>query len=211
LIEAPKVSKSEIKVTLGLLSAVEENSQITQRIISKDLGVALGMVNLYLKRSIKKGYVKVSQAPANRYAYYLTPAGFVEKGRLTSVYLSSSFTFFRNARGQCAELLRTCDARGWKRLAFAGASDLGEILVLCAHEYEVEFVGVIDEVINQPSFMNIPVYRNFTSIDQIDAVIITDLHAPQAIYDKMVAEFMPDRIIAPNILCIVSDKSKVGN
>ena len=63
---------------------VEENSQITQRSLASELGIALGLTNAYLKRCVRKGWVKINQAPANRYAYYLTPRGFAEKSRLTA-------------------------------------------------------------------------------------------------------------------------------
>ncbi len=84
------------EITLGLLTAVEANSQLTQRSAAKELGVALGLVNAYLKRCIRKGLIKVKQAPANRYAYYVTPKGFAEKSRLTVEYLSVSLAFFRS-------------------------------------------------------------------------------------------------------------------
>ena len=43
------------------------------------MGVALGLANSYLKRCIRKGFIKITEAPANRYLYYLTPQGFAEK------------------------------------------------------------------------------------------------------------------------------------
>ena len=47
-----------------------------------------------------QGCMKARQAPYKRYAYYLTPEGFVEKSRLVGEYLQSSLEFFRKARGQ---------------------------------------------------------------------------------------------------------------
>ena len=103
--EADRTSVSEkvgdAEITLGILNAVHENERITQRSIAEDLGIALGLANAYLKRCARKGLIKVRQAPANRYAYYLTPQGFAEKSRLTGEYLSDSFHFFRQARNQC--------------------------------------------------------------------------------------------------------------
>ena len=84
----------ENTITLGVLSAIEEDDRATQRAISRDLGIALGLTNAYLKRCVKKGFIKVRQIPANRYTYYLTPQGFAEKSRLTAEYLSISFNFF---------------------------------------------------------------------------------------------------------------------
>ena len=66
---------------LGLLEFVERNGAQSQRHIAAELGIALGLVNAYLKRCVKKGLIKVSSAPARQYAYYLTPQGFAEKSR----------------------------------------------------------------------------------------------------------------------------------
>ena len=73
---------------LGLLELVERDGAQSQRKLASDLGIALGLVNAYLKRCVKKGLLKIGQAPPRRYAYYLTPHGFAEKSRLTVEYLS---------------------------------------------------------------------------------------------------------------------------
>ncbi len=86
----------------------------SQRHIAAELGIALGLVNAYLKRCIKKGWVKVNQAPARRYAYYLTPQGFTEKSRLTVDYLSSSFPFFRRAKADCADVFAAREGTGFQ-------------------------------------------------------------------------------------------------
>lgn len=87
---APGNGGEDDRIVLSLLNSVQDGAT-SQRRIAADLGIALGLVNAYLKRCIRKGLVKVSEAPAHRYAYYLTPHGFAEKSRLTVEYLSSSF------------------------------------------------------------------------------------------------------------------------
>ena len=72
------------EIVLGLLTSIERDSAVTQRKLAGDLGIALGLANAYLRRCVRKGLVKVSQVPLNRYAYYLTPQGFAEKSRLTA-------------------------------------------------------------------------------------------------------------------------------
>ena len=87
----------EQALTLELLAAIESRSDVTQRHLAARLDVALGLANSYLRRCVRKGLVKITQAPANRYLYYLTPQGFAEKSRLTAHYLSVSFDFYRHA------------------------------------------------------------------------------------------------------------------
>ena len=90
-------AEAETEITLGLLSAVGDETRHSQRSLASELGIALGLTNAYLRRCVRKGLIKVSGAPANRYAYYLTPKGFTEKSRLTAKYLSKSLRFFFDA------------------------------------------------------------------------------------------------------------------
>src|SRR5437588_7171177 len=104
------------RIVLDLLTSVEHDGERSQRHIAAELGIALGMVNAYLKRCVKKGLVKVSDAPARRYAYYLTPQGFAEKSRLTVQYLSNSFSFFRLAKSEYARVLDQAKRHGFSRV-----------------------------------------------------------------------------------------------
>ena len=71
-------------IVLSVLTSIERDSTITQRKLANELGIALGLANAYLRRCVRKGLIKMSQVPLNRYAYYLTPQGFSEKSRLTA-------------------------------------------------------------------------------------------------------------------------------
>src|SRR6202046_5507378 len=104
MLDATEREKTEeARIRLDLLNSVERDGGQSQRRLASELGIALGLVNAYLRRCVKKGLVKVTEAPARRYAYYLTPHGFAEKSRLTVEYLGISFSFFRQARADCAE------------------------------------------------------------------------------------------------------------
>lgn len=187
-------------ITLGLLNAIEENEQITQRAVAKDLGVALGMVNAYLKRCVKKGYVKVTQAPANRYAYYLTPTGFSEKGRLTAEYLFSSFNFFRNARQECSNILMQCVADGYHNIVLVGSGDLAEIFVLCSREFDVHLNGLVEDNNEIPGISGLPRFANICDAGEGDAFIITSLSDPQKVYSEISKIHDNGKIYIPGIL-----------
>ena len=54
----------ESRRDLQLLEALDQDNTVTQRTLAMRLGIALGLTNLYLKRLIRKGYVKcVSGSP----------------------------------------------------------------------------------------------------------------------------------------------------
>ncbi|MBO21009.1 MAG: winged helix-turn-helix transcriptional regulator [Pseudomonadota bacterium] len=191
-------------ITLGVLSVIEGDDRATQRAISKELGIALGLTNAYLKRCVRKGFIKVRQIPANRYAYYLTPQGFAEKSRLTAEYLSISFNFFRSAREQCAELFEICETRRWNRVALAGLGDLAEIATLCLREdSKVEIVGVINTSVGREaptSFAGLPVVDRLTDLAKINAVIVTDIQNAQRVFEVFVDAIPPDRVLTAPML-----------
>lgn len=193
---------NETQITLGLLNAVHENSSVTQRSVAKELGIALGLANNYLKRCVNKGLIKVKQAPANRYAYYLTPMGFAEKSQLTARYLTMSFNFFRHARTHCTDVFVACDLVGLRRLGLAGASDLAEIAMICAHSSNVEIVGVLDEKVAGDDFAGLPVFKTIEAMEPVDALVLTDLAAPQATFERLRGLYPDMRIVAPRLLNI---------
>src|SRR5438552_8297319 len=164
------------RIMLGLLDAVEQNRAQSQRLLASELGIALGLVNAYLKRCVKKGLVKVRSAPARRYAYYLTPQGFAEKSRLTVDYLSYSFGFFRQAKTDCSELFRAAKARGVGTVLLVGQSDLAEIASLCAIEQAISIVGLVQADAKHSQFVGLPVFANFDAVSKpFDSVLITDV------------------------------------
>ena len=134
----------DANTALNIIDAVERDSGASQRVLASEAGIALGLANAYLKRCIRKGWIKARNAPARRYLYYVTPAGFAEKARLTAEYLSASFDLFRVARGQCDKLIADCAQRGKKRILLAGAGDLAEIAILSGLGGSVGIVAVID-------------------------------------------------------------------
>jgi DNA-binding MarR family transcriptional regulator len=180
------------EIVLGLLTSIERDSRVTQRKLAGDLGIALGLANAYLRRCVRKGLVKVSQVPLNRYAYYLTPQGFAEKSRLTAEYLAASLDFFRRARGDCSVLLHQCAARGWRQAALYGAGDLAEIALLSAGEAGVEIVCIVDAAQAGRRCAGVPVVGDLTSAfaaaGRLDGVILTDTEAPQQRFAALLAD-----------------------
>lgn len=195
--EAPQ---SEAQITLGLLDAVHRDSAVSQRRLSRDLGIALGLTNAYLKRCVRKGLIKMAATPANRFAYYVTPKGFTEKSRLTAQYLARSFDFYRDARDQCGNLLGIAARAGWRRVALAGEGELAEIAILCALRHPVEVVGIVSARAGGAPLIDRPVARTLDGLPACDAVLLTELATPQATFERLRREVPPGRLLVPDLL-----------
>jgi hypothetical protein len=161
--------QTEKKVMVHLLSEIERNPMFTQRGLSAELGIALGLMNQYLKRCITKGWVRVSQVAPKRIAYFLTPEGFKEKSQMVTDYLARSLTFFRDARAQCEEVFLECKANGWSKVALMGSGDLADIAQLVAQGLSLDV-----DVLNEQGDL-----KNY------DAVMVTDVLDPQAVYEAI--------------------------
>jgi predicted transcriptional regulator len=189
------------RIVLGLLRSVETDGARSQRRIAAELGIALGLVNAYLKRCVKKGLVKVSDAPARRYAYYLTAQGFSEKSRLTVQYLSDSFSFFRKAKADCTLVFEEAAVRGFKRLVLAGKSDLAEIAILCAVEAGAAVIAIVDPRSESGRFVGMEVFASYSDVKAgFDAIIVTDVARAQASYEQAVGACGEDRVLVPALL-----------
>ena len=173
---------------------------MTQRTLARRTGIALGLANSYLKRCERKGLVKIQQAPANRYLYYLTPKGFAEKSRLTAQYLSSSLEFYRKAGDSCSQAFELCEKRNWRDILLCGASELAEIASQRALEHEVVIVGVYDRASDREKLLNRRVFKSLKECGSFDACVLTDLTDPSAAVDELMRELGTDTIIVPYIL-----------
>jgi len=192
--------QKEESLTLEILQTIEAKNDVTQRHLADRLDVALGLANSYLKRCVRKGLVKIHQAPANRYLYYLTPKGFAEKSRLTAEYLTSSFDFYRKAGDSVGELFEACRNQGWKSIAFCGISELAEIASLRVHDFDLEHVVTIDDETTLEIFLGKPVSSDFNRYENVDAYLITSLSDAGRVFEKLAKKIDPERILVPTIL-----------
>ncbi len=198
---------AEQEIMRELLGAVERGD-VTQRRLSRELGIAVGLVNAYIKRSISKGLIKVRQVPPRRYAYYLTPKGFLEKSRLVADYFIYSFEFFRRARDSCKAALSAAAEAGQRRIALMGISELTEIATIVASESEVEIIAVVDPEWSKSRFLRIPVYQQLAEVPaQVDAVLVTALSQSRAVYEAAASALGSARVHMPSIIAEI-DRSQ---
>ena len=198
--KATSRAQSDGAIVLGLLNAVEKGG-VTQRSLSRELGIAVGLVNIYIKRCINTGLIKVQEIPHRRYAYYVTPQGFVEKSRLITTHFISSFEFFRRARAACEDSLLKAVAAEQGRIALLGANELAEIAVVVAMDIGLQIVAIVDPVLKKPRFVGAPVIANVAAVAQIaDAALVTSLANPQATFESAAEVLVRERVYIPALL-----------
>jgi DNA-binding MarR family transcriptional regulator len=194
-------SPDDPRIMLGLLQAVEDGQVRSQRHLAAELGIALGLANAYLKRCVKKGLLKVAQVPARRYAYYLTPQGFAEKSRLTGEYLSTSFSFFRQARADCAAVFSVAKARGWRQVALVRATEVAEVAALCALESDIIVAAIVDPVAGPGPFIGVQVVASLAELPAgIDGVIVCAIRDADPLVHDAALALGPEKVLVPRFL-----------
>ena len=98
---------------LKLLKELSKDNTLSQRDLSRKLGLSLGKVNYVLNALLDKGLVKAERFKNSKnklaYMYHLTPKGIKKKVELTSSFLHRKIDEFDSLRIEIEELKSEID------------------------------------------------------------------------------------------------------
>jgi len=202
---------SEARRHLQLLEAVEEDSRVTQRGLATKLGIALGLTNIYLKRLVRKGYIKCVNVQSNRLTYLITPRGIAEKARLTYEFIDYSLHLYGEVRQHLREMLRDCAASG-RRVAIFGRGEAAEIAYLSLKEFGLEPIAIFDEATGA-RFLGMPVRPIAEHADvPYDVMVVATLDLSANHLEHLIRDGVPEAKLFPlrRVPIVVSRKAAVG-
>ena len=79
------------EISYKLFKLIEEDPDISQRELAKEMGISLGKTNYCLKALMDKGWLKARNFKNSNnkiaYAYVFTPKGLREKAKITTRFL----------------------------------------------------------------------------------------------------------------------------
>ena len=174
--------------SLLILDEISKNEELTQLELSKRLGIAVGLINSYIKNLVGKGYVTVSTIPKRRYAYYLTPKGFVAQTQLTYQHLQNFTNLYRVARKDFRTLFKNVSRLGITSLAFCGVDEITEIAYISLQEagLELESFRVFDSVSDGKKFFDHEILPlEDAAARDCELLIITSFKAGEQLSDKL--------------------------
>jgi len=157
------VVTSHDQYTHRILTEIEAGNRLSQRSLSRELGIALGLTNLLVRRLVRKGWVRIIRIKPNRVRYLLTPTGMAEKARMSRAALQNSIRFYVEARDRIRERFATLsselpgDGPAAKRIVFYGSGEVAEVGYVCLQGTGLELVGVVDDQ-GRERFFDVPVY-----------------------------------------------------
>lgn len=196
---------------LRVLELVEERDKITQRGVATELEIAVGMANALIKRLVHKGYIKFKDAPSRRYGYYITPEGFMEKGRLVSKYIANSFKFFGEARRDYDAIACQISAGQVTGVCCVGTGEVMEIAQMVFATHNIEVVCVLDVLAHEgqrhfQSYSDIPKEM----VSRIGHLVITETRRPHKVFEIMASTEVDKEILAPAFMQISKTNNQLG-
>jgi DNA-binding MarR family transcriptional regulator len=181
----------EARRELTVLDAVARDQHITQRNLSAKLGIALGLTNIYLKRLIRKGYIKCINVQSNRLLYLITPQGITEKSRLTYEFMDYSLHLYRQVRQHLSEVLAPCKDDGAQRIAVFGTGEAAELAYLSLREQGLEPVAIFAAEAGG-TFLGMPI-RGLDECATVafDRLIVATLDKPDPLVAQLIGAGIP--------------------
>jgi DNA-binding MarR family transcriptional regulator len=173
--------------SLLLMSEIAKEEPLSQRELARRLGIALGLVNSYLRNLTAKGYVRIRTFPRNRYGYLLTPQGIAEKSRLAYRHLSYFTNLYKITRQDYLALFRSMEVMGVTKVVFCGVDEVAEIAYLSLRETGLELVAVIDDVHIGGGFFDMKVKSFGNGLEgESCPIIITSLKRGEQLMDELI-------------------------
>ncbi|MFQ5957745.1 MAG: hypothetical protein ACE5LF_00095 [Alphaproteobacteria bacterium] len=182
---------------------------VNQRLLARELGVALGVINGYLKRCIADGLVEIAEKRGRRYRYALTPKGIAERARLEARYIRESLSLFRRVEDSFDRLYADLAARGVETAVLCGVDELTDIAVLCSLESGVRPVGVWRHAGRPTVVRGVPAIE-MDDLGTADVVVVSVERNAQLVYHAVCRRVAPERVAVPDILDIAMSPAAAG-
>ena len=130
---------------LEILERLENNGHLTQRDLSKEVGIALGLVNHLLKKMVNKGWIKIKNIDAKKIRYLITPEGAREKSSLLYKRVESTIHFYLEAKRVIKDKVIHLKNEGIESVSIYGVNHISEVLFIVLKELDLELAHVVDD------------------------------------------------------------------
>ena len=138
---------SDLKELL-LLQHIEDNSETSQHIIAKVINAAASMVNFYINRLEKKGYLKRDYQSAKIVYYNITDEGIKRKNYLAFSYLRELIDVYRLAKENVLKSVESIVAKGYRNVLLYGAGEVAETIIEVVRDNKdsgLNIVAIVDD------------------------------------------------------------------
>jgi len=198
MMKKPNTEKHD-RLTLSLLTALEEHKGISQRGLAKELGIALGATNAHVKKCTEQGFIQ--QGKDNHLGYQLTSRGIMEKSKLGGEKMQQSLEMYQELKSSYLKALHAAHHAGYKHICLVGCNVASDIALSCQREVPLPRInGVWDSESDETIWQGLPVFSDVTQIPQNTAFLFTDLDQPFKTSHTLKTQAGAGRLFVPHVL-----------
>lgn len=185
-----------------ILDMIEKNKDITQREMSKEIGVAVSMINDYLNIYEKDKLIKREKHSTKTVEYFVSKKGMERRKLLNIWYLKSSHEVYLSAKENIESFLVQIESKGFKNILLYGAGEVCEILLNAIKSSKIVNIkaqAIIDDDIekigNKIGSTSI-ISRDSIDNFEHDGILISSYTNNESIYNKLLqAGYLKNKII----------------
>lgn len=118
-----------------IMSKILENEKVTQRELSKILGVSVSTVNILIAKMIREGLIKMTQTSQRQVLYMLTPIGMVEKAQKTISYLKIHYKAIYEIKERIKVLFDELSKENNNIFLWINDKEMKEVIILAMGEF----------------------------------------------------------------------------
>ena len=161
------------------MSEIAENENLTQRELSKKLGVSVSTVNVLMNKMIREGLIKMTQVSQKQVLYMLTPAGMMEKAKKTVSYLKAHYRAIYQTKEKLKFIFEDLGKYHEIILILMPNDEMGEIIGIAIEEFQSENSKPIIKIIEKKEKTQIekvefPVLLHMTAGEVLDEYLDID-------------------------------------
>ncbi|WZL81020.1 winged helix-turn-helix transcriptional regulator [Vallitaleaceae bacterium 9-2] len=137
----------------AIMQEIEANNKVTQRELSRNMGVSLGTVNVLMNKMVREGLIKMTQVSQKQVLYMLTPFGMMAKAKKTVSYLKAHYKAIEMSKQMIKVFLRGLAERYQQIYVYIQDKEIREVIELAFYELNREdllidyvFIDTIDKM-----------------------------------------------------------------
>jgi DNA-binding Lrp family transcriptional regulator len=131
------------------MTEITDNKNVSQRELSRKLGLSLGTINVLINKMIKEGVIKMEQVSQKQVMYMLTPVGMVEKAKKTISYIKSHYRAIYETKEKIKSILDELNLEYENIFILKSDDEIGKLIELAVTEYQSENKPTNIKIVNE--------------------------------------------------------------
>ena len=139
---------SDVLTLQSIANTLEKEPLASQRVLAKNAGISIGLMNAILKRFVERGWIMLSNVNLKKLSYAVTPAGIAELSSRSQKFAKRTFELANSYNETICDFVSKAKTQGKTSVALYGDSYIKFLVSYACHHYSIDFVekAVTDEI-----------------------------------------------------------------